>query len=57
MQICNICFGSQENKSHPGVHQVQHKQLVKSSSYPSVFSVVTASLCILSAVLGITEET
>lgn len=57
MQICNICFGSQENKPHPGVHQAQHKQLVKSSNYPSVLSVGAASLCILCAVLDITEET
>lgn len=36
-----VCPG-QEGKSHPGMYQTQHYQLVKRVDYPTVFSVSAA---------------
>lgn len=42
--VTSVCaLGSQEGKSHPGVHQTQHHQLVKRGDYPILFSIGAAS--------------
>lgn len=46
----------QQGKPHPGMHQTQHDQLIKSDNYPAVFNTgVTSSASVaLCVVLGLT---
>ena len=37
------CPGSQEGKSHPGVHPAQHNQQIRRGDYPAVFNAGAAS--------------
>lgn len=42
-RVSSVCPGSQEHKSHPGLHQTQQNQPVKGGDYPAVFRVGVAS--------------
>lgn len=44
--------GSQEGKLHPGMHQTQHNQLVKTGDSPAVFHIGAALPWVLCAGLG-----